>query len=73
MRAPTQVDKPATGGADPAMEGAFKRELVGLIPHLRAFARTLAGDPTAADDLAKIQEQELAMGVSAAENVAGIG
>ena len=53
MRAPTQVDKPATGGADPAMEGAFKRELVGLIPHLRAFARTLAGDPTAADDLAQ--------------------
>ena len=32
---------------------AFKRELVGLIPHLRAFARTLTGDPTAADDLAQ--------------------
>jgi RNA polymerase sigma-70 factor (ECF subfamily) len=32
---------------------AFKRELVGLIPHLRAFARTLCGDPTAADDLAQ--------------------
>jgi RNA polymerase sigma-70 factor (ECF subfamily) len=31
----------------------FKRELIGLIPHLRAFARTLAGDPTAADDLAQ--------------------
>jgi RNA polymerase sigma-70 factor (ECF subfamily) len=39
--------------ADPATEAAFKRELVGLIPHLRAFARTLAGDPTAADDLAQ--------------------
>ena len=32
---------------------AFKRELVQLIPHLRAFARTLTGDPTAADDLAQ--------------------
>jgi RNA polymerase sigma-70 factor (ECF subfamily) len=41
------------GGADPAEEAAFKRELVSLIPHLRAFARTLAGDPTAADDLAQ--------------------
>ena len=27
----------------------FKRELVQLIPHLRAFARTLCGDPAAAD------------------------
>jgi len=32
---------------------AFRRELVGLIPHLRAFARTLAGEPAAADDLAQ--------------------
>jgi RNA polymerase sigma-70 factor (ECF subfamily) len=39
--------------ADPQREAAFKAELVGLIPHLRAFARTLAGDPTAADDLAQ--------------------
>jgi RNA polymerase sigma-70 factor, ECF subfamily len=31
----------------------FKRELVVLIPHLRAFARSLCGDPTAADDLAQ--------------------
>ena len=38
---------------DAAGEAAFKRELVGLIPHLRAFARTLCGDPAAADDLAK--------------------
>ena len=38
---------------DQATEAAFKRELVGLIPHLRAFARTLAGDPTSADDLAQ--------------------
>ncbi len=32
---------------------AFKAELVGLIPHLRAFARSLTGEPTAADDLAQ--------------------
>ncbi|MDP8917113.1 MAG: sigma-70 family RNA polymerase sigma factor [Pseudomonadota bacterium] len=38
---------------DAADEAAFKRELVGLIPHLRAFARTLCGDPAAADDLAQ--------------------
>ena len=34
-------------------ESAFKRELVALIPHLRAFARTLTGDATSADDLAQ--------------------
>jgi RNA polymerase sigma-70 factor (ECF subfamily) len=38
---------------DPVRDAAFKRELVALIPHLRAFARTLTGDPTAADDLAQ--------------------
>ena len=38
---------------DPVSEGQFKRDLVGLIPHLRAFARTLCGDATAADDLAQ--------------------
>jgi RNA polymerase sigma-70 factor (ECF subfamily) len=31
----------------------FKRELTALIPQLRAFARTLAGDATQADDLAQ--------------------
>ena len=39
--------------ADPARDNAFKRELVALIPHLRAFARSLTGDPTQADDLAQ--------------------
>ncbi len=39
--------------AHDAREEAFKRELVALIPHLRAFARTLSGDPTSADDLAQ--------------------
>ena len=38
---------------DPVRDEAFRRVLVGLIPHLRAFARTLCGDPTAADDLAQ--------------------
>ena len=44
-------------GAEPkppsADDNAFKTELVALIPHLRAFARTLAGDPASADDLAQ--------------------
>ena len=36
-----------------ADDAAFKKELVALIPHLRAFARSLTGDATAADDLAQ--------------------
>jgi RNA polymerase sigma-70 factor (ECF subfamily) len=39
--------------SDPARDGVFKGELVALIPQLRAFARSLTGDPTAADDLAQ--------------------
>jgi len=38
---------------EPATEAIFKRDLVNLIPHLRAFARTLCGDAAAADDLAQ--------------------
>ncbi|HEX7761911.1 MAG TPA: sigma-70 family RNA polymerase sigma factor [Caulobacteraceae bacterium] len=34
-------------------DNLFKRELTALIPQLRAFARTLAGDATQADDLAQ--------------------
>jgi RNA polymerase sigma-70 factor (ECF subfamily) len=34
-------------------DAAFKTQLIGLIPHLRAFARSLTGDATAADDLAQ--------------------
>jgi RNA polymerase sigma-70 factor (ECF subfamily) len=30
---------------------AFKRELIGVVPHLRAFARGLCGRPDMADDL----------------------
>jgi len=36
-----------------ARDAVFQRELVTLIPHLRAFARTLTGNATAADDLAQ--------------------
>src|ERR1700684_1609505 len=42
--------RPSRSGSD---DEGFKRELVQLIPHLRAFARTLCGDPTGADDLAQ--------------------
>ena len=38
---------------EPSEEKTFKKDLVGLIPHLRAFARTLCGDAAAADDLAQ--------------------
>ena len=31
----------------------FERDLVALIPHLRAFARSLTGNPAMADDLAQ--------------------
>ena len=41
------------GPLEPASEAIFKRDLVALIPHLRAFARTLCGDAAAADDLAQ--------------------
>ena len=45
----------SAAGAKPASsdDARFKHELVALIPHLRAFARTLAGEPAAADDLAQ--------------------
>ncbi|MGA0603700.1 sigma-70 family RNA polymerase sigma factor [Caulobacter sp. KR2-114] len=38
---------------DARRDAIFKRELTALIPQLRAFARTLAGDATQADDLAQ--------------------
>ena len=37
----------------PADDERFKAELVRLIPQLRAFARSLCGNPAAADDLAQ--------------------
>jgi RNA polymerase sigma-70 factor (ECF subfamily) len=42
-----------TQHADPDRDHAFKTELVALIPQLRAFARSLTGNATAADDLAQ--------------------
>ena len=42
-----------SGDGDDKSREAFKRELVALIPHLRAFARTLTGDASSADDLAQ--------------------
>jgi RNA polymerase sigma-70 factor (ECF subfamily) len=53
-----QPDTPIERSADnaksnPELEKVFKKELVALIPHLRAFARTLAGDAASADDLAQ--------------------
>jgi RNA polymerase sigma-70 factor, ECF subfamily len=47
------MTRPSPAAASPDRQDDFKRELVGLIPHLRAFARTLTGDATAADDLAQ--------------------
>ena len=47
------ADKPNRPERSAGEDEAFKRELVQLIPHLRAFARTLSGDPAAADDLAQ--------------------
>ncbi len=43
---------PATG-ADAQGEAKFKADLVALIPHMRAFARTMTGNPAQADDLAQ--------------------
>ncbi|MGZ6016099.1 MAG: sigma-70 family RNA polymerase sigma factor [Phenylobacterium sp.] len=37
----------------PKLERQFQSELVTLIPHLRAFARTMTGDAAEADDLAQ--------------------
>ena len=43
----------APPSARQAEEDQFKTELVRLIPHLRAFARSLCGDASGADDLAQ--------------------
>jgi RNA polymerase sigma-70 factor (ECF subfamily) len=37
----------------PAAAHSFERDLTALIPHMRAFARSLCGNPTDADDLAQ--------------------
>jgi len=53
MNAPSRVEPAAEGAHAGDRDHAFRRELVALIPHLRAFARSLTGEPTAADDLAQ--------------------
>src|SRR5580698_95577 len=53
MRTVSMTDGGGKAAADPARDNVFKAELVALIPQLRAFARSLTGDPTAADDLAQ--------------------
>ena len=40
-----------TEGLSAADDAAFKRDLLGVLPHLRAFARGLCGRPDFADDL----------------------
>ena len=47
---PKRGDEPREAGAS---ETSFRQQLVGVIPHLRAFARSLCKDPTQADDLAQ--------------------
>jgi RNA polymerase sigma-70 factor (ECF subfamily) len=46
-------DQPQATGADSASEKKFKDDLIALIPHMRAFARTMTGNPAQADDLAQ--------------------
>jgi RNA polymerase sigma-70 factor (ECF subfamily) len=38
---------------DQSLAPDFERDLIALIPHMRAFARSLCGDPALADDLAQ--------------------
>jgi RNA polymerase sigma-70 factor (ECF subfamily) len=47
------TDQPRVTGADAQYEDQFKEELIALIPHMRAFARTMTGHPAQADDLAQ--------------------
>jgi len=53
MNAPSRVEPAAAGAHGDDRDQAFRRGLVALIPHLRAFARSLTGEPTSADDLAQ--------------------
>ena len=46
-------DQPQATGADALSEKTFKADLIALIPHMRAFARTMTGNPAQADDLAQ--------------------
>lgn len=49
----TPYDPNDTTPWEPLDEAAFRQELTDLIPHLRAFARSLCGNATLADDVAQ--------------------
>ena len=53
MNAPKSVALAGDPAHTEIRDKAFRSELVALIPHLRAFARSLTGEPTSADDLAQ--------------------
>jgi RNA polymerase sigma-70 factor (ECF subfamily) len=45
--------EPRPAGSSPQADDQFKRGMLELIPFLRAFARSLCGNPESADDLAQ--------------------
>ncbi|WP_409432258.1 sigma-70 family RNA polymerase sigma factor [Litorimonas sp. RW-G-Af-16] len=49
----TPYDPNDTTPWEPLDENLFRQELTELIPHLRAFSRSLCGNPTLADDVAQ--------------------
>jgi RNA polymerase sigma-70 factor (ECF subfamily) len=51
--APRKQSSGSDGEIAASNEKGFRDQLVGVIPHLRAFARSLCKDPTQADDLAQ--------------------
>jgi RNA polymerase sigma-70 factor (ECF subfamily) len=51
--APRKRGGDTSGDETAAPEASFRDQLVSVIPHLRAFARSLCKDPTQADDLAQ--------------------
>ncbi len=57
MTVSNDVSRPPPPTRTPQEKADFKRELTGVVPHLRAFARGLCGRPDMADDL--VQEAML--------------
>lgn len=51
--APRKRSADTDGEGAASNENSFRGQLVAVIPHLRAFARSLCRDPTQADDLAQ--------------------
>src|SRR3546814_14180451 len=49
----------------------FKRELAAVIPHLRAFGRSLSGNPVVAEDLVARQSAEEGKSVSVSLGLGG--